>query len=116
MNSINKKNSSKKLYLLFDEIQKISKNRELNYFDLKPIKERTSYYSDKKVSEISPESFEMESSFTLDNFGSLLEKHWKNDGSDELLKLIPMISDIAKEFYNVEKQNTDVSPFIYVMF
>jgi hypothetical protein len=116
MNSINKKNSSKKLYLLFDEIQKISKSGKLKYFDLKPIKERTTYYSDKKVYKFGPESFEMESSFTLDKFGRLLEKHWKSEGSEELLKLIPLISDLAKEFYNVEKQNTDVSPFIYVMF
>ena len=98
-----------KLLLISNQMKK---NR-IEYFPLKPNSNLDTYYIKRKKTKISPEDFSLRFNENMEIF---LEEFWNVQGQDELSKLAPIFSRLANALHNVEKQNEDVSPFIYVMY
>ena len=115
MSWIKSKSNKRDIKSFFEnELLPLSKKQK-PYFPLgTETKEQSSYYVDRKNSSMSREDFEWSSpqGEMLDK----LEQYWIENGDDELTALIPTLKKLSENLKNVEDQNFEVSPFMYVMF
>lgn len=86
------------------------------FFELKPDPSCRSYYNKRKKTVMKPEDFESVDCPDFKVLEEALRKMWGSDGQDDLVKLAPHISELARDLYLKEEQDEEVSPFVYVMF
>ena len=98
-----------KLLLISNQMKK----NKIEYFPLKQNSNLDTYYIERKKTKISPEDFRLKFN---ENIETCLEEFWNVQGQYELSKLASIFLRLAKALHDVERQNKDVSPFIYVMY
>lgn len=74
------------------------------------------YYRQREKTTVNAQALEVAGCDSVDNLEKALTEMWTAQGYPELVALAPALSKLAKSLYLTEKQEEDVSPFIYVMF
>ena len=86
------------------------------FFPVTPSAEAETYYMDRDRRTLSPEDFEGLGCESSAEFADRLLLLWRSQGLEELESLIPTLSKLAGGLYQVEEQQAEVSPFVYVMY
>jgi len=116
MNLINKYKIRKLFYKNILNISKRNKQNGKIYFPTKPNPELNSYFKKRKLTSFVNEDFEIEGC----SFSGDLEKSfkllWQSQNNPELCRLAKKFVELAESLHRIEKQEEEISPFIYVMF
>ncbi len=76
----------------------------------------SSYYRDRPKSRMARRDFEVDGLESPEALESALRRLWEGQGLANLASLAPRLADAARALHEVEVENDEVSPFIYVMF
>lgn len=79
-------------------------------------KEQDTYFQRKANQSASPEDFEAVTYQSVEELKQQLRDLWEKQGFSELAELAPTFARIAELLRPTEKQDEEVSPFLYVMF
>ena len=105
---------------LFDDvlapIAEDMRARAVEPFPLKPDMSRQTYYVLRSKRAMKREDFTSPTCTDFGNFESRLASHWKSIGRDNLSDKTSHFAGAARVAYALGDQETEVSPFIYVMF
>lgn len=88
-------------------------------FPVKPDASLDSYYVPRAKVSMTRDDFTAPSCIDFDDFSGRLAAHWEALGRHELRDAVPRIAGVARAAhaaFEVDKQDTEVSPYIYVMF
>lgn len=86
------------------------------FFPVKGDPNATTYYIKRDKTTMAPEDFEVVGCDAVESFREALIDLWRSQGHPQLTGLAPGLSRLAESLHQVEEQNEEVSPFIYVMF
>lgn len=108
---------------LFDElISPIAERRRASGtppFPLKPDASLDTYFVPRAQVSMTRNDFTAPSCIDFDDFADRLTAHWEVLGRDELLDGVPRIVAVARTAHAAfqrDKQDADISPYVYVMF
>lgn len=88
-------------------------------FSVKPDVTRLSYYARRSSCSMTHDDFTASSCIDVDDFERRLAARWETLGRHDLVREVPRIAavaDAAHAAFALDKQDAEVSPYIYVMF
>ena len=119
MNLINKYNHREIRKVFYKYILSISKKNKKSgkiYFATKSMPELNSYFKKREVTSFVNESFEIEGCSFSGDLKKSFTLLWQFQNHPELCQLAKRFVELADSLHRIEKQEEEVSPFIYVMF
>lgn len=90
--------------------------KHISFFPTTFDRNADTYYSIREKRKLDPASFEEPECISFEDFERKLIMLWESQGQNDLMPMAHYLANLAKLLYNIEDQNEEVSPFIYVMF
>ena len=120
MNSTSDKNISKADEFFFEVLVPLAKmlhsKNDPIFFHKKPDLAKETYFITRKKVTMAPEDFEVEGCNSPEDLKKALISLWITEGHTALPIMADAIVELAESVHQTEEQNSEVSPFIYVMF
>ena len=92
------------------------RSRGNSFFPLRADPQVESYYVEPTHSVMTASDFELPAAESIEAFINELAALWIAEGHKELVVMMPGLSELAAEICEQEKEEEDVSAFMYVMF
>jgi len=87
-----------------------------NFLDVKQNPRAASYYVQRDKRTMDRADFETLADLTPESLPRVLTAFWKQRKTDALLSLVPSITKLAAALHATQRQDEDVSPFVYMMY
>lgn len=88
----------------------------VQFLDVKIDKGVDSYYINRKKRSMTRADFEWGGAELVETFANQIKEFWRGQGQDRLVTLVPTLEKLAVALQTNDEQDSEVSPFIYVMY